>query len=75
LNFSNTRSRRGPLGSKTSSESIIGLFSAALFFRKFSRESSDTSIAALAILNHIPLFTKDDHFNVIAKYTKLELYS
>ena len=37
--------------------------------------SADTSIAALAILNHIPLYTKDDHFNIIAKYTKLELYS
>jgi hypothetical protein len=37
--------------------------------------SVDTSIAALAILNHIPLFTKDDHFNLIAKHTKLTLYS
>ena len=37
--------------------------------------SADTSIAALAILNRIPLYTKDDHFNIIAKYTKLELYS
>ena len=38
--------------------------------------SADTSsIAALAILNHIPLYTKDDHFNTIAKYTRLELYS
>jgi predicted nucleic acid-binding protein len=37
--------------------------------------SADTSIAALAIFNRIPLYTKDDHFNVIAKYTRLELYS
>jgi predicted nucleic acid-binding protein len=37
--------------------------------------SADTSIAALAIFNHIPLFTKDDHFSIIAKHTKLELYS
>ncbi len=37
--------------------------------------SADTSIAALAILNHLPLYTKDDHFNVIAKYARLELYS
>ena len=37
--------------------------------------TADTSIAALAIFNHIPLFTKDDHFNIIAKHTKLELYS
>ncbi len=36
--------------------------------------TADTSIAALAIFNHIPLFTKDDHFNIIAKHTKLELY-
>jgi predicted nucleic acid-binding protein len=36
--------------------------------------SADTSIAALAILNHIPLYTKDEHFNIIAKHTKLELY-
>ena len=37
--------------------------------------SADTSIAALAILNQIPLYTKDDHFNIIAKHTRLELYS
>ncbi len=37
--------------------------------------SADTSIAALAILNRIPLYTKDDHFSIIAKHTKLELYS
>ncbi|HUL00330.1 MAG TPA: PIN domain nuclease [Nitrospirota bacterium] len=37
--------------------------------------SADTSIAALAILNNVPLYSKDDHFNTIAKYTRLELYS
>jgi predicted nucleic acid-binding protein len=37
--------------------------------------SADTSIAALAIVNHLPLYTKDDHFNIIAKHTRLELYS
>ena len=37
--------------------------------------SADTSIAALAILNRIPLYSKDGHFNIIAKYTRLELYS
>jgi predicted nucleic acid-binding protein len=37
--------------------------------------SADTSIAALAIINHIPLYSKDSHFNIIAKYTRLELYS
>jgi predicted nucleic acid-binding protein len=36
--------------------------------------STDTAIAALAILNHMPLYTKDDHFNIIAKHTSLELY-
>jgi len=36
--------------------------------------SADSSIAALAIRNHIPLYTKDDHFNIIAKHTRLELY-
>lgn len=37
--------------------------------------SADTSIAALAIFNHIPLYTKDDHFSIIAKHARLELYS
>jgi predicted nucleic acid-binding protein len=37
--------------------------------------SADTAIAALAIFNHIPLFTKDAHFNTIAKHTRLELYA
>ncbi len=37
--------------------------------------SAYTSIAALATLNNIPLYTKDDHFHIIAKHTKLDLYS
>jgi predicted nucleic acid-binding protein len=37
--------------------------------------AADTSIAALAIFNNIPLYTKDGHFNIIAKHTRLELYS
>ena len=37
--------------------------------------SADTSIAALAIFNDIPLYTKDDHFSIIAKHAKLELFS
>ena len=37
--------------------------------------SVDTTIAALAIYNHIPLFTKDNYFDSIAKHTKLELYA
>jgi predicted nucleic acid-binding protein len=36
--------------------------------------SADTSIAALAITNHIPIYTKDDHFSIIAKHTRLRLY-
>jgi len=37
--------------------------------------SADTSIAALAIFNRIPLYTKDDHFSLITKFSRLELYS
>ena len=37
--------------------------------------SADTSIAALAMFSHIPLYTKDDHFTIIAKHARLELYS
>jgi len=36
--------------------------------------STDTSIAALAILNRIPLFTGDEHFSIIAEHSRLELY-
>ncbi len=37
--------------------------------------SADTSIAALAIFNHIPLFSKDEHFGIIAEHSGLVLYS
>ncbi|HAK59748.1 MAG TPA: PIN domain nuclease [Nitrospiraceae bacterium] len=37
--------------------------------------SADTSIAALAILNRIPLYTRDRHFGVIAELGGLVLYS
>ena len=33
-----------------------------------------TTIAALAIQNHMPLFTVDSHFMTIAKHSKLKLY-
>jgi len=36
--------------------------------------STDTSIAALAILNSMPIFTSDEHFSIIAANSKLELY-
>lgn len=34
----------------------------------------DVTIAAIAKLNKVPLFTKDDHFGVIANHLKLKLY-
>ncbi len=37
--------------------------------------SAETSIASHAILNNIPLYTNDDHFSIIAKHTRLRLYS
>ena len=37
--------------------------------------SADTSIAALAIINHIPLYSKDEHFGIIAEHSSLALYS
>ena len=43
--------------------------------RGITMPSADASIAALAIHHHIPLYTKDDHFNSIAKFTSLKLYS
>jgi hypothetical protein len=54
------------------------LYASALY-RKLRSEgitipSVDITIAALAILNDLPLFTKDVHFRVIARYTQLELY-
>jgi hypothetical protein len=36
--------------------------------------SADTAIAALAILHRIPLFTRDEHFSIIAEHSRLELY-
>ena len=35
--------------------------------------SIDTTIAAIAVLNNIPLFTKDEHFKTIARYSELKL--
>lgn len=35
--------------------------------------SVDTTIAAIAALNRIPLFTKDEHFKTIARYSELKL--
>jgi hypothetical protein len=56
----------------------IHLAAAALYrslrARGITVPSADTSIAALAIYNHIPLYTRDDHFNIVAKFTKLKLY-
>ncbi|NTW57942.1 MAG: PIN domain nuclease [Nitrospirae bacterium] len=37
--------------------------------------STDAAIAALALHHRIPLFTRDEHFSVIARHSKLELYS
>lgn len=34
----------------------------------------DVTIAAIAILNQIPLFTKDQHFKIIARHSELKLY-
>jgi len=36
--------------------------------------SVDTTIAAIAVLNRIPLFTKDEHFKTIARYSELKLF-
>ena len=43
--------------------------------RGMTMPSADASIAALAIHYRIPLYTKDEHFNRIAKFTGLKLYS
>ena len=37
--------------------------------------STDAAIAALALYHRIPLFTRDEHFSVVASHSKLELYS
>jgi hypothetical protein len=34
----------------------------------------DITIASISIGNKIPLFTKDGHFRIIAKYSDLSLY-
>ncbi len=34
----------------------------------------DTTLAALAIQNQLPLFTNDKHFKTITKHSKLKLY-
>ena len=34
----------------------------------------DVTIAAIAILNQIPLFTKDRHFKIIARHSELKPY-
>lgn len=36
--------------------------------------SIDITIASIAILNRIPLFTKDEHFKTIARYSELKLF-
>ena len=36
--------------------------------------SADTAIAALAILNRIPLFTRGEHFSIIAEHSRLQLH-
>ena len=36
--------------------------------------STDTAIAALAILHRVPLFTGDENFSIIAEHSRLELY-
>ncbi len=36
--------------------------------------SIDTTIAAIAVLNRIPLFTKDEHFKTITRYSELKLF-
>ncbi|MBI5101517.1 MAG: PIN domain nuclease [Nitrospirae bacterium] len=36
---------------------------------------ADATIAAIALANKIPLFTKDEHFRIIARHSDLTLYS
>lgn len=36
--------------------------------------SMDVTIATISIENKIPLFTKDTHFGIIARYSDLKLY-
>ena len=53
---------------------------AASLYRDFRAKgitipSIDAAIAALALYHRIPLFTRDNHFSVIASHGKLELYT
>lgn len=36
--------------------------------------SVDATIASVAVLNRIPIFTKDEHFKTIARYSELKLF-
>lgn len=52
---------------------------AASLYRTLRRKgitipSIDITIAAIAALNNIPLFTKDEHFKTIARYSELKLF-
>lgn len=40
----------------------------------FTVPSIDTTIAAIAVLNRIPLFTNDEHFKAIERYSELKLF-
>jgi predicted nucleic acid-binding protein len=37
--------------------------------------SVDTTIAAIAIFNGLSLFTRDEHFKVMVRYSELKLYN
>lgn len=52
---------------------------ASFLYRNLRRKgitvpSIDTTIASIAILNRIPLFTKDEHFKTIARHSELKLF-
>lgn len=36
--------------------------------------SVDTTIAAIAVLTRIPLFTKDEYFKIITRYSEMKLF-
>jgi predicted nucleic acid-binding protein len=36
--------------------------------------SIDSTLGSLAVLHRIPLFTKDEHFKTIARYSELKLF-
>jgi len=52
----------------------IGYQSYPLYIR-IKIPTVDITIAAIAKLNKLPLFTKDDHFEVIANHFGLKLYN